>query len=259
MAGKRNLTIALVIPTKDKLQHLEKTLPWNCQLGFDDVLVLDSSTRDKDGVRELCRRCGARYEFAAVDRLRGRNMAAELARSDWVCICDDDVLFTKFDLDMFAELAAGHDYMYGGWGMSPGSHYAWMFRRDFFLNTLKGYDQLITGGDDLDITLRAEKAGAGIGIFDKGVYESDALGLEIAKDFPGKWIRNRALYALTSFPLIWRHKFLVKSVIAGDVWRLRRVSKGESMGRAILESIIDRSGTIYSPLYYIVQKRRRKA
>jgi hypothetical protein len=37
------------------------------------------------------------------------------------------------------------------------------------------------------------------------------------------------------------------------------VAKGESLGRAILESIIDRSGTIYSPLYYLLQKRKRRA
>jgi hypothetical protein len=259
MPSKRTVTVALVIPTKDKLQHLERTLPTNSKLGFDEVIVLDSSTREKESVRELCRNCGARYESAAVDRLGGRNMAAEMAHTDWVCICDDDVVFSKFDLDRFAELAQGHDFMYGGWGKNPGAHYAWIFRRDFFLNTLKGYDPLITGGDDLDITLRASRTGKGIGAFDKGVYESEAIGLGIAKEYPGKWIRNRALYALTSFPLIWRHKFLVKSVLAGDVWRLRRVSNGESLGRAVLESVIDRSGTIYSPLYYLIQKRRRRA
>lgn len=248
-----------MIPTKDKLQHLERTLPANSRLGFDEVLVLDSSVHEREGVQELCRRCGARYEFAAVDRLGGRNMGAELARTDWVCICDDDILFGKFDLDRLAELAKGMDFMYGGWGKSPGAHYAWIFRRDFFLDALRGYDPLITGGDDLDITLRAGKLGKGVGVFDKGVYESEAIGLDIAREYPGKWIRNRALYALTSFPLVWRHKFLVKSVLAGDVWRFRRVSKGESLGRAILESLIDRSGTIYSPLYYLVQKGKRKA
>ena len=258
MADKRTLSVALVIPTKDKLQHLEKTLPTNSRLGFDELIVLDSSTRDKQGVEHLCRKLRVRYEFAPVDRLGGRNMAAELAHTDWVCICDDDVLFTRFDLDRFAELVQGIDFMYGGWGGKPGAHYAWIFRRDFFLNTLKGYDPLITGGDDLDITLRAKEAGKGIWVFDKGVYESEAIGLNIAKEYPDKWIRNRALYALTSFPLIWRHKFLVKSVLAADVWRLRRVSKGESLGRAVLEGIIDRSGIVYSPLYYLIQSRKRR-
>jgi glycosyltransferase involved in cell wall biosynthesis len=259
MASKRTISVALVIPTKDKLQHLERTLPAISKLGFDEVLVLDSSMKEKEGVRDLCKKCGVRYEFAIVDRQGGRNTGARMVLSDWVCIADDDVLFKKFDLDRFAELAQGHDYLFGGWGVNPGAHYAWMFRRDFFLDTLKGYDPMITGGDDLDITLRAEKAGKGIGVFDKGVYESESIGLDIATEYPGKWIRNRALYALTSFPLIWRHKFLVKSVIAGDVWRLRRVSKGESLGRAVLESLIDRSGTIYSPLYYIIQRRKQKA
>jgi len=251
-------TVALVIPTKDKLDHLQKTLPSAMALGFDEVLVIDSSTAQKQDTEDLCRNAGARYVFAAVDRLRARNLGARLAASEWICIADDDIVFKKFDFSKFQELSQDVDFMIGGWGTNPGAHYAWIFRRDFFLETLGGYDPLITGGDDLDITLRARKLGRGITVYDKGLYESEAIGMRIAEDYPTRWIKNKVLYSLTFFPLLWRYPWLVKRMILVDAWRLRRIARGEPLGRVLFESFIDRAGTVYGPLYFFIRKRAVK-
>ena len=249
-------TVALIIPTMDKLGYLKQTLPQAASIGFDEVIVIDSSLKEKEAVESLCKTVGAKYVFTASDRLRARNLGARLATEDWVCIADDDVLLKKFDFAKFQELAQDADFMIGGWGKIPGAHYAWIFRRNFFLDVLKGYDLLIAGGDDLDITLRAEQSGKGFQVFDKGLYESEAIGLKIAMDYPSKWIRNKALYALTMFPLVRRHPFLVRNLILADAWRLKRLRKGEGIGRLVFESLIERMGLVYSPAYYLLTKSR---
>lgn len=244
-----------MIPTKEKMDHLQRTLPSSAALGFDEVLVVDSSTNEKEAIEDLCKTTGARYVFAAVDRLKARNLGAKLASSDWICIADDDIIFNKFDFSKFQELAQGVDFMIGGWGMNPGAHYAWIFRRKFFLETLKGYDPLITGGDDLDITLRARKVGKGVAVYDKGLYESEAIGMKIAEDYPSKWIKNKVLYSLTFFPLLLRYPWLIKRMILVDAWRVRRIRSGEPAARVLFESFMDRAGTVYGPLYYLIRKR----
>ena len=258
-AGPKRPTLALVIPTKDKLEHLRQTLPTNASLGFDEIIVIDSSTKDKEGVEGLCKKSAVKYVFEKLDRLGARNRGAELASTEWVAISDDDIIFKRFDLSKFSELARNADFMRGGWGAKPGENYAWIFRRDFFLNTLKGYDPLITGGDDLDITLRAQKLGKEVYVFGSGLYESEAIGLGIAKDYPEKWIRNKALYALTCFPLMRRHPFLIKGFLMRDLWRARRMTKGEPVARILFESFIDRAGAIYSPAYYLLKRPRAES
>jgi glycosyltransferase involved in cell wall biosynthesis len=248
-------TVALIIPTKDKVDHLKQTLPKAASLGFDEVMVIDSSTTERDAVEDLCNTARAKCVFTPADRLRARNLGAKIATTDWICIADDDVLLARFDLQRFQELAQEADFMIGGWGKNPGAHYAWIFRRAFFLETLKGYDPLITGGDDLDITLRARKLGRGVSVFDEGLYESETVGMKIAEDYPAKWIKNKVLYSLTFFPLLWRYPWLVKRMVLVDFWRLRRMRSGEPWGRVLFESFMDRAGTVYGPLYYLIRKR----
>jgi glycosyltransferase involved in cell wall biosynthesis len=248
--------IAFVIPTMDKLEYLRQSLPSIAKLGVDEIVVIDSSKREREAVEALCKQTGAIYVFAEVDRQVARNMGAEKAKSDWVCICDDDIVFKRFDRALFKQLSEGIDFMFGGWGAKPTQHYAWMFRRRFFLDILKGYDRLITGGDDLDITLRAQKLGKGVQAFEKGLYDCEAVGLKLATENPERWIKNKVLYSLTYFPLMLHHPFLVKSFLMSDGWRLKRVMKGEPLGRVIFESFMDRSGLIYGPAYYLVLRRR---
>lgn len=254
--GGKHLTVALVIPTMDKMRYLSKTLEANSKIGFDEIVVVDSSVREKDEVETLCDALGARHFFAKLDRLSARNMAAKVAKTDWVCVCDDDIVLRQFDLKKFRELAGDLDFMIGGWGDDPPVHYAWIFRREFFLDVLRGYDPMITGGDDLDITLRAKKVGRGMFVHNSGLYKSDAIGLSIASDYPDRWIRNKALYSLTCFPLLVRHPFLFKETLLRDGWRIQRIFKGEPAGRVVFEAILDHSGTMYSPIYHLIQKRR---
>lgn len=250
-------SVALVVPTMDKMSYMSKTLPANAAIGFDEIVVVDSSRKEGEQVRALCEEHGARYVFEALDRLAARNRGAELASTDWVCICDDDILIRSFDLTMFRKLAAeGLDYMQGGWGMSADTHYAWIFRRDFFLNELKGYDPEITGGDDLDITLRARRSGKGKMVFGSGLYDTEAIGLDIAKDYPGRWIRNKVLYALTYYPLIRKHPSLAVNFMKGDAWRIQKIMRGASPARVAFESLIERGGLVYSPLYCAIRRLR---
>lgn len=257
-AEGRRATVALVVPTMDKMSYLSRTLPANASLGFDEVVVVDSSRREAGQVKSLCEAHGARYVFEDLDRLAARNRGAELASADWVCICDDDVVIRSFDIGMFRRLAAeGLDYMQGGWGRGAETHYAWIFRRDFFLGTLGGYDPEITGGDDLDITLRARKAGRGRMVFGSGLYDTETIGLDIAKDYPGRWMRNKVLYALTYYPLIRKHPSLAANFIKSDGWRLQRALRGGPLGRMAFESFMERAGLVYSPLYCALRRRRK--
>lgn len=255
--GGKHLTVALVIPTMDKMSYLSKTLETSSKIGFDDIVVVDSSVREREEVEALCGALGVKYFFAELDRLGARNMGAKLAKTDWVCICDDDIVIRRFDLAKFRQLAKDLDFMIGGWGGDPSVHYAWIFRREFFLDVLHGYDPMITGGDDLDITLRAKEVGRWKFVHSSGLYESDAIGLSIADDYPERWIKNKALYSLTCFPLLARHPFLFREALKKDGWRIQRIFRGEPAGRVVFEAILDHSGTVYSPLYHLIQKRRR--
>jgi glycosyltransferase involved in cell wall biosynthesis len=254
--GHGPVKVALVIPTKDKLAHLAKTLPRNSRLGFDEVIVVDSSISERKAVEELCAANGARYHFAPLDRLGARNGGVGLSTADWVCVLDDDILLTRFDMARLREVGKDLDFMIGGWGGNRESQYAWIFRRDFFLDVLHGYDPDITGGDDLDITLRAQKLGKGVMALEANLYESQALGLDIAKDYPERWIRNKVLYSLTFYPLLRRHPHLVTRFLLSDGWRAKRMLKGESPARLLFESFIERAGLVYSPAYSLVRKRR---
>ncbi len=255
---KHGITISLVIPTKDKMKHLSRSLPTMARLGFDEVIVVDSSKVERELVGAACKENGVTYHFCDTDRLGARNLGAKLSRSDWVAICDDDIVFESFDLDRFRELAAGLDFFFGGWGVKPKVHYAWIFRRAFFLETLRGYDRDITGGDDLDITLRAGELGRGADAFQLGLYKTVTIGLDIQKDYPQKWIRNKVLYSITLFPLLMRHKQLIPNVMTSDVWRVLRIAHGEPAGRVAFESFIDRAALAFSPVYYVMKRRSRK-
>jgi hypothetical protein len=148
--------------------------------------------------------------------------------------------------------------LYGGWGEKPTEHYAWIFRRDFFVKKVQGYDLEITGGDDLDITLRSKELGSGSDVFKAGIYLTETIGLDIAKDYPNKWMKNKVHYSLTVFPLVMRHKRLILNVIKSDAWRAQRILKGEPFLRIVFESFIDRAGLLYSPLYFLIQRLGRK-
>jgi glycosyltransferase involved in cell wall biosynthesis len=256
-SGPKRTRVALVVPTKDKMRHLAKTLPDNARLGFDEVIVVDSSTRERQAVEDLCNAAGARYHFAPLDRLGARNKGVELSAVDWVCVLDDDILLTRFDLGLFRKTAQDLDFMIGGWGGNTESQYAWIFRRSFFLDTLHGYDPDITGGDDLDITLRAQKLGRGKMALNLGLYDSKALGLAIAEEYPERWIRNKVLYSLTFYPLLRRHPFLITRFLLSDGWRAKRLLKGESPAKLLFESFMERAGLVYGPAYSLLRKRRR--
>ncbi|MCJ7606429.1 MAG: glycosyltransferase family 2 protein [Thermoplasmata archaeon] len=252
------ITVSLVVPTMDKLSYMSQTLPTNASLGFDEIIVIDSSRKERDQVRALCEKHGAMYVFEELDRLAARNRGAELASSDWVCICDDDVIIRSLDFERFRSLAAeGLDYMQGGWGQGADSHYAWIFRKGFFVDTLEGYDPEITGGDDLEITLRSQELGKGRMVYGSGLYETETIGLDIARDYPGRWIRNKVLYALTYYPLMRKHPSVALNFIKSDAWRMKSMLKGASPARVAFEGFIERAGLVYSPLYCALRKRRK--
>jgi glycosyltransferase involved in cell wall biosynthesis len=251
------ISLSLVIPTKDKLGYLSRTIVFASQVGFDEIVVIDSSIKEQKEIEVLCRSYGAKYYHADLDRLAARNYGAYISKSDWVAICDDDIIVREFDMEKFSQWASKSDFLYGGWGANPTEHYAWIFRRDFFIKKVQGYDPDITGGDDLDTTLRSNKLGSGIDAFKLGIYRTETIGLNIARDYPNKWIRNKVHYSLTVFPLVVRHKRLILNVIKSDVWRFQRILKGEPALRIVFESIIDRAGLVYSPLFFLIQKAKR--
>lgn len=256
MKGK--VSLSLVIPTKDKLGYLSRTIPLSTKIGFDEIIIIDSSTKEAKGIEALCQEFGARYISADLDRLAARNYGACVSTSEWVAICDDDIIIHGFDLDRFSSFAATVDFMFGGWGERPTEHYAWIFRRDFFLQKLRGYDLDITGGDDLDITLRSKGQGAGIDAFKEGIYETETIGLDIVRDYPNKWMRNKVHYSLTVFPLLMRHKELIPNIFKTDAWRFQRLMRKEPVMRILFEGFIERAGLVYSPLYFLLTRSRDK-
>ncbi len=255
---KESPSLSLVIPTKDKLGYLSRTIPLSSKIGFDEIIVVDASTKEAKEIEALCQRYGARYVWADLDRLAARNYGACLSTTSWVAICDDDIIVHEFDLERFSSLASGLDFMFGGWGERPTEHYAWIFRREFFLNTLRGYDLDITGGDDLDITLRSKRKGEGADAFKAGIYRTETIGLDIAEDYPNKWIRNKVHYSLTILPLLLRHKALIPTIFKTDVWRFQRILRKEPAMKVLFEGFIDRAGLVYSPLYFLMARSKAK-
>jgi glycosyltransferase involved in cell wall biosynthesis len=251
------VSLSLVIPTKDKLGYLSRTIGSASKVGFDEIVIIDSSIKEQNEVESLCKSFGAKYLHADLDRLAARNYGAFISKSDWVAICDDDIIIHEFDMEKFSQESSKSDFLYGGWGEAPKEHYAWIFRREFFIRKIQGYDLDITGGDDLDITLRSKDLGSGIDAFKAGIYKTEAIGLDIAKDYPNKWIRNKVHYSLTVYPLVVRHKKLILSVMKSDAWRVKRILKGGPLVRIMFEGFIDRAGLVYSPIYYLIQKTRR--
>ncbi|OPY29978.1 MAG: Glycosyl transferase family 2 [Methanomassiliicoccales archaeon PtaU1.Bin030] len=249
-------TLSLVIPTMDKYGYLSRTLIHSTTQGFREVIVVDSSIKEKKEIEELCKKYHVRLIQADMDRLEARNYGAFVSNSEWVAICDDDVIIHQFDMQKFSALAAQSDFFYGGWGEKPTENYAWIFRRRFFLDILKGYDGNITGGDDLDITLRSKRLGRGVDAMAADLYRTETIGMDIFKDYPSKWIRNKVHYSLTIFPLYCRHKHLIPNIFMSDGWRLNRIMKGEPPLKVLYEGFIERAGLIFSPLYYLLHRGR---
>lgn len=254
----KKTTLSLVIPTMDKYGYLSKTLIHSTDQGFNEVIVVDSSIKEKREIEELCTEYNVKLVQADMDRLEARNYGAFVSSSEWIAICDDDVIIHQFDMDKFSVLASQNDFLYGGWGERPTEHYTWIFRRRFFLDVLKGYDINITGGDDLDITLRSMKRGRGVDAFAAGLYRTETIGMDISRDYPSKWIRNKVHYSLTVFPLYLRHKQLIPNIFKSDGWRLNRIMKGEPPLKVIYEGFIERAGLVYSPFYYLLHRGRRR-
>ena len=184
----------LVIPTKDRSYHLGRRLPVWDRLGFEEVIVVDSS---KDPVHrkaneEACRRSGVRYIYADVNRSRARNLGAQAARGGWVFFEDDDLWgYATFHREVMDRYATKYD-----WLTARESQVLHIFNREFFLR-LGGFRENLVLGEDEDLALRAKAQGTGgptEGLFEGVGFEPNEI--ERGMDFTRR-LSNYMEYSFT--------------------------------------------------------------
>jgi hypothetical protein len=201
VARPTNVEYTLVIPTKDRSYHLTRRIPvWKKQ-GLDAIIVVDSSLdpAHRKANEELCKRHGARYLYATVNRSRARNLGAAVAGGSWVFFADDDLWgYAIFHREVMDRYALEYD-----WLKAADSQVIHIFRRDFFLR-LGGYRENLVLGEDEDLAVRARAQGKGgpiEGLFEGIGFEPDRV--ERAMDFPRR-LSNYMEYSYTLWEYLER-------------------------------------------------------
>jgi glycosyltransferase involved in cell wall biosynthesis len=191
------MSIAVVIPTKDRFWALRQLIPSVAKAGYDEVIVVDSSGEEQQVLNEtLCHAFGIRYVFIEANREEARNLGAGMAASEWIYFLDDDGLIPKrINKETLPKSA---DFI------SEGSEdLIWTFRREFFLK-IGGYDETLCIGDDADITSRARAAGRA-GILPKGLMLEASIVKRLPSDDVVDLFRNSFLYGSSKFAYFSKH------------------------------------------------------
>lgn len=240
---KRHPTISAVIPTMDRYQILEETLPSLLKHEFDEVIIVDSSgPKQRKKNEELCRSLGVKYYHYVGNREEARNFGVHRAMGDWVSIRDDDLKLVELDMKTLREVLASGDYDFFH---APPAKCVGLFRRDFFLK-IGGYDTKLCYGDDFDITYRAYKYG-------KACKLAQDLGktAEIKKTVEMHW-KGLFSYSLT-FLVFFRKYPSLRAVLTNlhrpmYFWKelLEKRNKED-----LVKFVVTIAGCLLSPLYLL--------
>lgn len=239
----------LVIPTLNRYPILAARLPKMATVGFDEILVVDStkSGTDVERTRTLCARTGAEYIHESCGRSRARNLGASYAEGRWILFCDDDgYVVSRLDRERLSHLPSEVDFL------TLEGHLAWMFRRDFFLQ-IGGYDEGLVAGEDDELTRRAFRLGhraSADGIVTGAVQSLSES--ELAWD-RFRRLRNHFEYGITALAFASRHPSR-GSVLRASFRKALALGKGESpygLVFRIAGSILLIIGLLGSPIYYV--------
>jgi glycosyltransferase involved in cell wall biosynthesis len=179
------LPISVVVPVRNGERMIEACLASIAAEGPTEIIVVDG--RSTDRTVELA---SERADYVISDGGRGvaaaRRLGAEVAISRWVAFVDLDVLlppgslrrlFDEFRRDRYVALQAGLESVSVGggyWGEALAAHHrtgqcrwwfglvATLFERDTFLAF--GVDDEFSSGEDIELRVRLERAGARIGV-----------------------------------------------------------------------------------------------
>lgn len=180
----QRLPITVVVPVRNAEALVDGCLASIARQYPAEIIVVDGKSADR-----TVERAAAFTDYVVSDRGRGvaaaRRLGAEIASSRWVAFVDVDVvlqpgalgrLFDEFVSGGYVGLQAGLESTSGSgyWSRALAAHHrtgrsrywfglvATLFERDAFLAI--GVDEAFSSGEDVDLRVRLERAGAKIGV-----------------------------------------------------------------------------------------------
>jgi glycosyltransferase involved in cell wall biosynthesis len=229
------LPISVVVPVRNAELFLEECLASIARQGPGEIVVVDGLSTDR--TLEIARRYTDRV---ISDGGRGvaaaRRMGVAEASSRWVALVDADVvfpdgtlrrLFDEFQVGSYFGLqAALHSVSGDGyWGRALAQHHrtgrsknwfglvATVFGRDAFLEI--GLDENFLSGEDIELRVRLEQAGARIGVSSRTeVIHRFGDSFRFAQ---GQWLADGQGLARTVGKHGWRTAWLLALPLAAAV------------------------------------------
>ncbi len=156
-------TIALVVATRNRLDHLLPRVPIWAGAGFDEVIVVNTPTERgaAERIRRLCEQYGVIYIETPVSirdlRSRARNLGAMTATTDWILFNDDDhdTIVAEIDKEELTQCTRGVDWIAG-----PTGDIVVLHRRASFVR-MGGYPEDMVASEDNIMSNRARRSGKG--------------------------------------------------------------------------------------------------
>lgn len=247
---------SVVIPTLNRYLLLSNRLPTIAGAGFDEVIIVDSSTSSRDvaATQTLCEGVGAVYINSKCGRSAARNRGARAASGEWIFYTDDDgFVFSRLNRERLQEVGPDTDYL------RFRSHFVWIFRREFLLR-IGGYDEGLVAGEDDEISRRALALGSGAsaeGIVEGYVHELDPN--EARSDILRR-LRNQFEYGLTAAAFAFRHPS-PRSVLQGTLRKGVDLIAGQSQNGWFFRTVgtlVLAVGLAASPFYLLQYQLRRR-
>ncbi len=250
--ARNHQTIALVVPTRNRLEYLRPRVPIWSRAGFDQLIVVNTPT-DPSIASEIERLCRShRFQYLETPRTlrdlrsKARNTGATFASTDWVLFSDDDdaEVIGKLDRTAFDRAANGRDWLAGEKGDIVVIH-----RRSSFL-LFGGYPEDMVASEDTIMSNRARRAGRGGPL---GSVFTNRVGIpDVPREEPMNRARAHFWYSLT-LPLFFSRTPSFEPAIASDARRILGLARRALMGdpRSLVYMILYLAGRALSPAHLL--------
>ncbi len=244
-------TLALIVPTRNRVEYLRVRIPVYARAGFDQVIIVDTPTDPAraEELRALCAKYGVQYVGTPSTfrdlRSKARNLGAKVAKTAWIFFLDDDV-YAPIGIDWAAFESAAKDR---DWLAGPRGDIVVIHRRDAFLR-FGGYPEDMVASEDDIMSNRARRCGRGGPLHSRWIT---TIGFdERPRNEPINRARSLFWYSLTlpAFFLRTSHFALAVGSDARRLLRLGRVSLSGSFVSLVYLSVYV-VGRLLSPLHLI--------